>query len=157
MKTASEKEFDGMNKLQSIAVAIEQFSNDIIVPTLTSSGVGEVQCPSNIPAEITQFHKQRDDRVFVGALLSLREVLILNSKVIFSLDDFSHDNDGIERPIPTNSMAEERNFRAYLLSTSLILSALQVLEPNQQEYHYLNNSLMQKRNTTLLMTNLHLV
>jgi len=123
------------NKLKSFAASLEEFASKMIVPSLVSSGVGEARCDSDDPSEIAQFNKHRDDRVFVSALLNLRELLILNADEIFSLPSFRYANDGIERH---NGMAiEENTFRSYLLSTSLILTGLERLGDKAAEENLL--------------------
>ena len=107
-----------MNKLNAISVVLEQFAMEMIVPSIIASGVSEVKCISTDPAQVMKFRKQRHDRVFVSVLLNLREVMILNAEKFFSIKNNIMDD-----------CNDDDIFRAYLCANTLILSAMQRLEP----------------------------
>ncbi len=129
--------FDKDMYLHSAASAVEKFVPEVILPSFMSAAT----CEDN-GSEKREQSAYEYGRILVAALLSLREVLATNSELVFCLkndpkvfNDHSSskiDIDAIET-VPGDSRREQLRknedhaFQSQLLSTALILSAIDKL------------------------------
>lgn len=127
--------------LHAAASAIERFALEIVLPSLVSAGVGENKDGGGTPSH--------GHRVYMAALLALREVLCINAESIFFGDGESPSLHQCEKELCAEQLGaragteflpgdarrtarnnrEEKAFRSQLLATGVILSAIQRLDP----------------------------
>ena len=111
-----------ISHLTMAAASIEKFAHDVIVPSFISRGVSDT---SSTSLEKTS----PNHRVFVGTLLMLRELLIMNADKLFR---GSHREEE-ENSSQSKQQNEERLFRTKILCTTLISKSILNLDAKLAE------------------------
>jgi hypothetical protein len=104
------------------AASIEKFAYDVIVPSFIAKGASDTSSTSL--GKTSPNH-----RVFVGALLALRELLIMNADKIFRGSHRKQEQNDTE----STQQKEERLFRTKLLCTALISNSILILDASIAE------------------------
>jgi len=90
--------------LITFACVVEEFAKEMILPSFMVAGVNEC--------------KESLDRIFIGTLIALREVLMLNSDSIFFISR-SESSNSTQR-----AKNQRKKFQSYVLATGLVAAAI---------------------------------
>ena len=114
-----------LTRALTAAAAIEQFAIDIILPGILASHAANIDIDSNTPVP-----PDRDHRVFIATLLSLREVLSMNAEGVFGFYQAQSELAGGHYQLPKSGSEQSESYtiKVQSLSTSLILNAVARLE-----------------------------
>lgn len=118
-------------RAQSTSAAIEKFANDIVLQNILAAHaesleVGKTSDPIDATHEAVDGEsssanhshnsKERDHRIFIATLMSLREVIAMNAQEIFGF------------PVEEDEFAEGTAIKVQSLSTALVLNAISRLD-----------------------------